>query len=828
MQNRLFRASLLFAGLALTARAQLVFEADHPVALHAGGGAVTFTVSDRSPEGAPAIPLALTPGPVFDTATQSVIATAAATLSPVVGGPGLPTSITSGQTVSLKASVTGISGASAAEFPIFNAGTQLGTLQEFASDAALAISIEGDGAPDKSLTYTYGNPIVIALKNGDAESYHLHWIFQIDNQSESSGDLDMPASGSSRITITPSSRPFSIFDRIHPANKRGVLLLSVIGPPNVPAGLLPNRSLPVALVMQPVSPLSSTIWSYSYVVILLLIGGLLSFLGSSMLPNMQKKGDLRVQLQDLANRTSTVSTRIDSYLRVLLRLERSRIANLIDNAPAWIPASADPLVTASVAIDILSKRLAAAEQLDDLRRKHDQASATAPPSVTDGIDAILQAAADQLQSTALSDTDIAAAYGLLAKAQAALAMLDDADALAKLIAGNVAMVMTRLEKFPPNYYSDLRDSLPGIFVIADPARGYSDAKNIVRPMLFAIDHGAAAIQLVLDYAMVRASIPVVPAIQAQPPAPLVDAPAAPAANASLAAPANAAPAVPAVGALQCDNLGEMVRQRLLKRQCVLIELLGTLSWRALRDATLMVQEMREDTYEEDVLDEISKQGQAEITFDTQKTRPFRPVFFTITFKDSRFNDAAALQRLICHWTFPDDLNESTWKVCHYFSGNEHGTTPPAEYGHAVPAGTSSTAGGPNQRAEAPHKQSRFFGLSTQAIKRDLDLYVTVRGQQPDEAREVPAPPLKMTIQIQSVPTAERSRFWAEILRFAIAFGVALAGLLSGALEQLGKLDFIPASLAIIGLGFSASSIKNLLTQSAAPQTPTPTPITAKK
>jgi hypothetical protein len=773
---------------------------------------------------------ALASGPILDAATHSVISRAAATLSPIVGGPNLPTSIASGQTLSLKASVTGVSGASAAEFPIFNGGSQLGTIIEFASDAPLAISIDGDGAADKSLAYTYGNPVVIALKNGDAQSYRLHWIFQIDNQPESSGDLDIPPSGSSRIPIVPSSRPFSIFDRIHPSNKKGILQLSVIGPPIVHTGLLPTRTLPVSLVMQPVSPLWSTIWSYFYVVILLLIGGLFSFLGSSMLPNMQKKADLRAQLQDLANRTSTVSTRIDSYLRVLLRLERSRIAKLIDNAPAWIPASADPLVMASASIDTLSKRLAAAEWLDDLRRKLDQVSATAPPSVTDGIDANLQAAADQLHSSALSETDIAAANGFLHKAQAALDMLDDTDALAKQIAGNVAVVMTRLEKFPPNYYADLKDSLPGVFVIADPTRGYSDAKNIVRPMLFAIDHGAAAIQLALDYAMVRASIPVLPADQAQPPAPPEGAPVAPAANTAPVAPANAAPSVHAVAALQCDNLGKIARQRLLKRQCVLIELLGTLSWRALRDATLLVQEMREDTYEEDVLEEISKQGQAEITFDTQKIRPLQPVFFTITFKDSRFNAAAALQRLICHWTFPDDLDEYTWKVCHYFSGNEHGTTPPSEFNQAAAhqTGTFSTTAVPNQRADAPDKRWLSFGLSTLPVKRDIDLYATIRGQQHDEAREVPVPPLKRTIQIHTAPTTERSRFWAEFLRFAIAFGVALAGLLSGALEQLAKLDFIPASIAIIGLGFSANTIKNLLTQSGTPQTPVTTPANAKK
>ena len=541
MQNRLFCASLLLASFALPAYAQLVFQAPHPIALRAGSGEVTFTLSTspKDPKDSTPIPLTFTAGPVVDSATKTVITGATAKIDN--GNP--PTTIAQGTTLSLTANVTGISGTSQAEFTILNGVSQLGTLSAFASDAALTVSIDGDGsAPDKTLAYTRSSPVVIALKNSDALTYHLHWEFQIDNKAESSGDMYMAPSGSSRITIAPTNNPFSILDLVHPSNKKGVLLLSVIppanipaaanvtaptnvpGPPSVPDGLLPTRSLPVSLVMQPLSSFWSAFLSYSYVAVLLLIGGLFSFLASSMLPNMQKKGTLREQLQDLANRTTTLSTRIDSYLRVLLRLERSRIRNLIDNAPAWIPASADPLVQASASIDNLSKRLAAAERLDDLRRKHEQVSATAPPSVTDGIDASLQAAADQLHAIALSDTVMAAANGFFAKAQAGLDLLDNTDALARQIAGNVSLVMTRLAKFPPNYYADLKDSLPGVFLIADPTRGYSDPTNIVRPMLFAIDHGAAAIQLALDYAMVRASIPVMPDSPRPTPATRVPAP----------------------------------------------------------------------------------------------------------------------------------------------------------------------------------------------------------------------------------------------------------------------------------------------------------------
>ena len=183
MQNRVFCVSLLLAAFAFAARAQLVVQTPHPIALHAGVGGVTFTLSEDV-KGAPNTPLALTAGPIVDKATHSVITGATVTLASIVdsaahavapgaaaaAAPGVegakpPTSIGPGDLLSLTATVKGISGASEVEFPILNGATQLGTLTAFASDAALNITVEGDGsAPDKSLAYTYGNPVVIALK----------------------------------------------------------------------------------------------------------------------------------------------------------------------------------------------------------------------------------------------------------------------------------------------------------------------------------------------------------------------------------------------------------------------------------------------------------------------------------------------------------------------------------------------------------------------------------------------------------------------------------------------------------------------------------------
>jgi len=764
--------SISLAAVALSAPAQLRLASGHPIALRGGEGAAAFTLTNS---GTAPLPLALTPGPVVDSNTHAILLKAKVTLAPVVGigigGLDLPKTIPPGETLSLQATVTGVSTSSAAEVTIFNGNTQLGSIDLIEIDAPLNISIDGNGSPDKPLAYALGKPAVIALTNGDPQPYRVHWVFQLHNRAQAAGDLDIAANGGARITIEPSKDGYSLIDVIHPSAKQGVLLLSVAGPANVPSGLLPARTLPVSLLMRRVGETASTTISYAYAGLLLFLGGILSVLASSVLPNMQKKADLRAQLQDLANRTTSVSTRIDSYLRVLLRLERKAIEIAIGEASAWLPASSNPLDQVAEEIDTLDKRLTAAETLDDLRRKHEQASATAPPSVTDDIDSKLQAAADQLHSLALSGDALAAANGFLTKAQTTLDTLNDSATMASLIAGKVAALRVRLAKFPADY-SDLEEALPGVFVIIKPDSGFDDAKNIVPPMLFAIDHGVAAIHLALDYVMVRTSIP-------------------------------------DEDTKGCDDAGKTTRDRLAKHHCALIDLLGTLSWRALRDATKLVQQMREDIYEDDIFREIGKPGQAEITYDTQKPRPYLPVFFTIKFKNDRYNSAAAIQCMACDWWFPDALGEHGWKVCHYFTGEEKVAAISCSTAAAGQASASQAV--PTHSAHMAHKSEEHKPEPAPPMD-TIVINACVRGQKSRDGQQPAESPITRTIDIQRNIPSEYSRFLAELLRFAIAFAVALASLLSGALDQLGKLDFIPATIAIIALGFGADSIKNLLTQ----------------
>ena len=716
---------------------------------------------------------------------------------------------------SINVAVTGITEASLAAVIIENAGAPIGSIDLVELDAPVNITLD---SADTTVDYSYNEPATVTLKNGDPYPYHLQWTFLIEGFVISSDVVDLPANGTAIIRLKrscnsnagqPFCQGYSIIDPIHPTLKPGVLRLALVGTASFPQGLLPSRTLPLTLVMRRVGPTTSLLLSYGYAAFVLLLGGVLSFLASSVLPVMQRKGSLRAQLQEIANRTSTISIRVDSYLRVLLRLERKRIEAAIAAASPWVPSTDDPLTHIALSMQILLKRLDAAERLDELRRKHDQISGTAPPSVTDNIDLILQAAADQLHSTTLDETELAAANISLVHAQAQLDLLDDSGAMAKLIAGNLAALKTRLAAFPRSFYEDLQAALPGLFVILD--RDFEDPVNIVRPMFFAIDHGIAAIHLLLDYAMVRVTVPSAPDQLPELPAGADQAWAVP--RAALVSP----------GA--CAELGNAARKRLLDRQCTLFELLGTLSWLALREAALLVQEMREDIYEEDALDEINKPGQAQIAIDTQRTRPLLPIFFSIAFKDSRYNNAAALRRLVCHWSFPDGLQELSWKVCHYFSGHERVPAVPPDVSDQ-PANPAPVPVAPLASHHSPLSIPWFRRRRRRPALQHFVVFATISGRRVQQAREVPVPPLRTSIVLERPPHADRAALDAEVLRFLIAFGIALAGLLSGALDQLSKLDFIPATVAILALGFGANSIKNLLTQPAPaqPMTTRPKPL----
>jgi hypothetical protein len=760
---RVLRLGFLVFACCTACAAQLTFHLPvRPAILQRGSGTTDFVIENKGDKA----PLALYPGVPIDETSHVALAGAKVNLRLEPGTQPVPQKIDPHTMLDIGADIADLTASVAAQIPIFNGNVRLGEIEAVASDVPLNLSIDGAGRSGTPLLFTYGRKVSISLKNGDPITYPIEWSFQVRGMSESD-KLILPAKGTATIVLAPQRSVYSVSDRVHPSSQTAELLLS----PDVPAlhAIQPQtaRALPVQLTMQRMATDSTTIWSDIYVVIFLLIGGGLSVLASSVLPNMLRKAALREQINDLADRTSSVSTRVDSYLRVLLRVERMKMDAVLRSTKYYSLTASESLDDVSSDIGRLTKRLAVAERLDDLRSKWEAVSATAPPSIIGEVDATLQAAADQMHSLALPEDNVTAANKILDDAAASLMSINDASAMAKQIAENFADLKTRVNSFPFDY-SDLRAALPGVFKILEGS--FEDPGKITSAMGYAIDHDIAAIHTALDYVVVRESVP-------------------------RAESSNSAAGRTGIKSGPKDHERELT------------ELLGTMSWQALRDARTLVREMREGIYEKDVLDEIGRPDQAEVIPDPRKPHPDLPVNLCIRFRDPRFNSAAAIDRLSCKWEFPSHLNEQGWKVCHYFLGTE------PVVGQSSELQSPPSAQPDEGRSAAPPPAEKKPKILSE---RDINIKVTVQSQEgaEDAPRELPC-----TIEMQPRRRPDYSRSAAEGLRFLIAFGVALAGLLSGAVAQLQKLDLVPATLAIVGLGFGADTVKNLLTQPPKAVTP---------
>jgi hypothetical protein len=794
-------------------------EAHEPAILRDGNGAQRLRLTNN---GATAVPLDLTVGAFYDDTARTKIESPKVAFSLDSGGP-LPASLAPQSSIEVIVDFHGFSGSLSAHARLFNQGQPVIRLRLVAVDIPVNITLDGPGTSDQPLTFSYNRSAIITLRNGGKDYVRLHWRFMIggtvecaerhtdqkpsanaanspnparapdsapasSQAADDSSDADkvdcsnlvIPPGGLSRLIVKPSSDVFAMVDSLRPRTLTGKLLLKPAADTDVDSSLFDIQPIPVTLTMYRWSPEGTQVLFALYVMVLLFIGGALSLMASAILPDIQKKLAYQKTVGALADRTSTISNRVNSFLRVLVRLERNKIERALRDVHWYSLSTGEKIDAIAADTDKLDKRLKVVETLDDLRRKFEAASASAPPSASDLIDQSLDSAASQLRAVDLSDDDVAAANVLLAKAILDLDALQDGDLQTKKVADNFKQIKSRLQAFPPEYYADLKAALPGIFRVFD--QPFDDTQKLVPTMLFAIDHAITAGHIALDYAIVRASI--------------------------------------ARGGTQaCAQPGEQALQRLLARECRLLELLGTFSWKALRSANLLVQQMREDIYESDVLDEARKHRDEQdrivrIAYDTMRVRPYLPIFFSLAFDNPRFANAAALRCVVFRWQFPNQLFEDTATVCHFLTGDEPG----------LPRKTQDTppsAAAPTQLPTLPPLQ--LPNKDELKIRKGSGFTTLVSLEIHSAESPADCAVISERVKVDPPPRWSYTRNGVEFARFLLAFGVALVVLEAGIMDQLKKLDLLAATVTVIALGFGADSIKNLLSQS-----PKSAPATAPK
>jgi hypothetical protein len=459
--------------------------------------------------------------------------------------------------------------------------------------------------------------------------------------------------------------------------------------------------------------------AYLLVSIMLIGGGISSLFLNFAVPNHLKRITIKEQLATLASRISAISTKIDSRLRVALRLERQRLKAVLSSRKIYSPDLTDIFARLTIDIALLTRRVELSEQLDGLRRQF-SAIRSLPTSCIDQVDKSLQEAADILRKNYVTQSDLDSAKAYLDKAVSLFDLQTQPPQFAEELAKRIKIITDALDPKTPlgRLHMNLAGSLPNIFNANNAV--YAVAANIPAGLYTDLDNSACRLEIWLQYLRELQT---------------------------MSRPAAFATA----------------EKRLL-------EYLDTNSWDAFYMARIVLREMQEKVYPEAISNALSNK-QATISMDRQVARVFQPLEFCICFNNSQYDHSAASQEFSAKWDFGDGLTESCWTIWHYYQLEEK----------VIIITTSfQQIGGP-------------------------------------EIQDSSGKPLSLGLEFNVKPEeknwlGERTR--AELVRLGIALFIAVIGLIAGANQQLAKLDILPGLLAIFVVGFSADTIKNILSPPA--------------
>jgi hypothetical protein len=662
----------------------------------------------------------LSAGPFVSQTTHGIVSGSVA-FDAADGKGTLPKTVARGASVDILGTITNESAVGLSTANLFNAGKCVGLLKVVRYDAPFNFSIEAEGSTHSPLRVEEGRDVSINLKNNDDLTYPITPSLYLGGEEIAASPATLTV-GPNTLVIARFRAPQKWFDWETWFRPKTAALRVVVRP--TPSALgdvagdraLPSHFVPVNAQLASFSISSTELISSGVVFLVLLLGGLASLATYSLLPNVLTKLSYKKNLRALADATSGISIKVDSRLRVLLRVERNRLFKLLASSGVFSTEPADVFQQVDTGLAALSKRVTVAQRLDELHNQFDLQSSSCPPSVSDKVDECLQQAAEQLRSIAVTDNIIENASLALDSAEQTLSTLAKSDILAKDIAVRHTQLLARVATFPIDSLAPYKDALPGVFQIL--AATYDDAHPVLPANFMEIDDSIARVNVALDSVYVYAT-----------------------------------------------SIDPSIQGRLKGKKDLLIQVLGTRDWRTLRAARDLVEQMRQNIYPEDLIEAL-RAKKARITIDQQVARPYSPLELCICFDVDLYNRAKGLEQLTCVWTFDDGIEERGWTVCHFYQE-------PAE----------------------------------KTITAEIPLVAVATPDRPDQAHFS----AKLTVR-QPTSSFSKQLWIAGGVRFAIAFFLALVGLIGGARDQLAKLDVLPALIGVFLLGFGADTIKNVLAQ----------------
>jgi len=208
---------------------------------------------------------------------------------------------------------------------------------------------------------------------------------------------------------------------------------------------------------------------------------------------------------------------------------------------------------------------------------------------------------------------------------------------------------------------------------------------------------------------------------------------------------------------------------------------------------------------------------------TNEVHVFEPVQLRVKFGNEALNFGDVLEDITPFWHFDhDDLtHEEGWEVVHYFPRerkyNVRVKFQKREGEFITHHELAAKLSEPNLVLEAEEMVDVREFEAGSVTQEALRLKVTQEPAKPGIVQESPIDDhIYAYKKIEAKPLKHGIGVWdfvMDIIWVLVALIPALAALFTGAIEQLNKLDFMPAMVAIFGLGFASDQVKNLFKKS---------------
>lgn len=311
---------------------------------------------------------------------------------------------------------------------IFDHDREVAVLRAGKYRVPLAVRVLGTGSDPVSVTFEKGKAGTLWLKNEDAMTYDVQWRLSI-GADVADGRAILPPNGTIATPVELNPRWFGapLEGFFKDETKDGTLALrlrpsATIADPGSPERVIPVRALLVY---------SSSVWRRLIIMLIvfgaLFAGALSSLMLNQWLPNRLRRIDLEERLSDIAARTRNVSFRVDSSLRILVRVERYRLLRLLGSRFAFSPEMARVLMTCEQAVDRLETQVRLLERIDAVDNDIRRLRLVVPPTVLLGVETQLQLAVDRLRSVQPTDADLREAADIVNQATARLGTSGQAD-----------------------------------------------------------------------------------------------------------------------------------------------------------------------------------------------------------------------------------------------------------------------------------------------------------------------------------------------------------------------------------------------------------------